>query len=143
MSSIARLLNVSRSTIYKYLPELKGGGGRPALQSSRSPYASPHEGSAPMPMDLIPARFTDAETDLPQIHEWCDVVLRGVPARLLLVGPIFSGKIHAAYAALRRLLQAGYPDQHIAVLDASDIVLSGTYEPAQIDQAPRSSSWTT
>jgi transposase-like protein len=28
IASIARLLGVSRSTLYKYVPELKGGGDR-------------------------------------------------------------------------------------------------------------------
>ena len=32
VSSIARLLGVSRATIYKYVPELTGGG-RPAIEA--------------------------------------------------------------------------------------------------------------
>lgn len=34
IASIARLLGVSRSTIYKYLPELKTGGDRQAIEVS-------------------------------------------------------------------------------------------------------------
>ncbi|WP_170201475.1 helix-turn-helix domain-containing protein [Actinocorallia herbida] len=47
IASIARLLNVSRSTIYKYIPELKDDGGRQALQAAPSRpelQAAPGEG---------------------------------------------------------------------------------------------------
>ncbi|HWU09897.1 MAG TPA: hypothetical protein VN520_26585 [Streptomyces sp.] len=86
-------------------------------------------------MSVIPARFRDAETDHPAIAQWCTTILTGDTARLLLLGPHWSGKSHTAYAALRRLLAAGYPAADITVHQAME--LKGTYEPGMIENAPR------
>lgn len=87
------------------------------------------------PMSAIPALFRDAETDHPAIAQWCTTILGGDTARLLLLGPHWSGKSHTAYAALRRLLAAGYPAADITVHQAME--LKGTYEPGMIDNAPK------
>lgn len=86
-------------------------------------------------MSVIPALFRDAETDHPAIAQWCTTILTGDTARLLLLGPHWSGKSHTAYAALSRLLAAGYPAADITVHQALE--LKGTYEPGMIDNAPR------
>ncbi|MET9110830.1 hypothetical protein [Streptomyces zhihengii] len=84
-------------------------------------------------MSVIPARFRDAATDHPAIAQWCATAMAGHPARLLLLGPHWSGKSHTAYAALRRLLAAGYPAADITVHQALE--LRGTYEPGMIENA--------
>ncbi|MFE6273969.1 hypothetical protein ACFVQ9_34850 [Streptomyces goshikiensis] len=76
---------------------------------------------------IIPLYFADAETDHPAVDRWCAAVLDGRPARLLLLGPYWSGKSHTAYAALRRVLAAGYRPDEITARRASD--LARTYEP--------------
>ncbi|MFJ6148940.1 hypothetical protein ACIQH7_35725 [Streptomyces anulatus] len=85
-------------------------------------------------MSVIPALFRDAETDHPAIAQWCTTILSGDTARLLLLGPHWSGKSHTAYAALRRLLAAGYPASDITIHQA--VELKGTYEPGMIENAP-------
>ncbi|MEV7971482.1 hypothetical protein AB0O34_36660 [Sphaerisporangium sp. NPDC088356] len=90
-----------------------------------------------MTRDLIPPRFADAESDLPQVEQWCASVLQGESARMLLLGPIFSGKTHTAFAALRRLLSFGYPRHRIAVYSASVGGLGENYETEMIDAGPR------
>ncbi|WNI20012.1 hypothetical protein [Actinacidiphila sp. ITFR-21] len=80
--------------------------------------------------DIVPALFQDAETDHPAIEQWCSTVLSGAPARLLLLGPHWSGKTHTAYAAVRRLLAAGYNSHEITVHGASE--LKRTYDPRVI-----------
>ena len=99
---------------------------RPSLRGASS-YAEP--------MSVIPAFFCDAETDHPAIAQWCTTVLAGDTARLLLLGPHWSGKSHTAYAALRRLLSAGYPAADITVHQALE--LKDTYEPGMIEHAAR------
>lgn len=86
-------------------------------------------------MSVIPALFRDAETDHPAIAQWCTTVLDGDTARLLLLGPHWSGKSHTVYAALRRLLAAGYSAADITVHQALE--LKGTYEPGVIEDAAR------
>ncbi|MFD3997148.1 hypothetical protein [Streptomyces sp. NPDC058583] len=86
-------------------------------------------------MSVIPALFRDAETDHPAVARWCTAVLAGDTARLLLLGPHWSGKSHTAYAALRRLLTHGYAAADIAVHQAME--LRGTYEPSMIENAAR------
>ncbi|MFI0220054.1 hypothetical protein [Streptomyces lydicus] len=86
-------------------------------------------------MPVIPALFRDAETDHPAIAQWCSTVLAGDTARLLLMGPHWSGKSHTAYAALRRLLAAGYPESDITVHQALE--LKGIYEPGMIENTTR------
>jgi hypothetical protein len=56
---------------------------------------------------------------------------------MLVLGPIFSGKTHTAYAALNRLMQSGYPAHRIAVHSASVGGLGQDYEPEMIDAGPR------
>ncbi|WP_439681595.1 hypothetical protein [Embleya sp. MST-111070] len=80
---------------------------------------------------IVPAMYRTAETDHPAIDRWCSTVLSGQSARLLLLGPHWSGKSHTAYAALRRLLAAGYASENITVHQALD--LGRTYEPTLID----------
>lgn len=84
-----------------------------------------------LPMSVIPALFSEAETDHPAIAQWCSTILAGDTARLLLLGPHWSGKSHTAYAALRRLTAAGYREADITVLQALD--LKSTYEPGMIE----------
>uniref|UniRef100_UPI002F91BD33 hypothetical protein n=1 Tax=Streptomyces virginiae TaxID=1961 RepID=UPI002F91BD33 len=86
-------------------------------------------------MSVIPALFCDAETDHPAVAQWCTAVLAGDTARLLLLGLHWSGKSHTAYAALRRLLAAGFPAADIAVHRALEI--KGAYEPGVIDNVAR------
>lgn len=86
------------------------------------------------PADLVPPRFADAETTEHLVTEWTGAVLDGGHARLLLLGPTFCGKSHNAYAAVRRLLLAGYPADQIAYHKALD--LSRTYQPGLIDDGP-------
>ncbi|MFB7398432.1 hypothetical protein [Streptomyces sp. NPDC056191] len=86
-------------------------------------------------MSVIPALFRDAETNHPAVAQWCTAVLAGDTARLLLLGPHWSGKSHTAYAALRRLLTHGYAAADIAVHQAME--LRGTYEPSMIEDAAR------
>lgn len=83
---------------------------------------------------LIPALYRDATTDLPEIDAWCSAVLSGARARLVLLGPVFSGKTHAAFAALRRLLIAGYPVSQIAAHKSIELVHH--YQPSSIDDSP-------
>jgi DNA invertase Pin-like site-specific DNA recombinase len=64
VSSIARLLGVSRSTIYKYVPEI-AAGDRLALQPPSARTAQ--EGPALMPEDFIPPRYATADTSLPEV----------------------------------------------------------------------------
>ncbi|MGW1290211.1 hypothetical protein ACWD4N_43070 [Streptomyces sp. NPDC002586] len=84
-----------------------------------------------MPMPVILPVFKDAETDHPAISQWCSTVLAGDAARLLLMGPHWSGKSHTAYAALRRLLAAGYGEENITVHRA--VTLGRTYQPHMFD----------
>jgi hypothetical protein len=85
-----------------------------------------------VPVPVVPPLFSDAETDHPAIDRWCSTVLAGDTARLLLMGPHWSGKSHTAYAGLRRLLAAGYREEDITVHQALD--LAGSYEPAVIEE---------
>ncbi|GIJ35011.1 hypothetical protein [Micromonospora sediminimaris] len=87
-----------------------------------------------MAEDFIPARFSDAETSLPEIDRWCGAILSGSRARLLLLGPFMSGKTHNAYAALRRLLAAGYPPANLRVYQAYE--MARAYDPRLIEQGP-------
>ncbi|TDC42074.1 ATP-binding protein [Micromonospora sp. KC213] len=87
-----------------------------------------------MPEHLIPARYSDAETSLPEVDRWCSAILAGSRARLLLLGPCMSGKTHTAYAALRRLLAAGYPPASLGVYRAYE--MARDYNPQLIEQAP-------
>ncbi|WDN55870.1 hypothetical protein [Streptomyces clavuligerus] len=82
-------------------------------------------------MPVIPPLFSDAETGHPAIAQWCSTILAGDTARLLLLGPHWSGKTHTAYAALRRLLAAGFRDENITVYQAQD--LAAGYEPSTIE----------
>ncbi|MET8682346.1 hypothetical protein ABZW18_33485 [Streptomyces sp. NPDC004647] len=82
-------------------------------------------------MSVVPVLFSDAKTDHPAIAQWCSTILAGDTARLLLLGPHWSGKSHAAYAALRRLMAAGYREANITVHQAHD--LGRTYEPSMIE----------
>jgi hypothetical protein len=82
-------------------------------------------------MSVIPLHFRDAETDHPSVARWCAAVLGGDTARLLLLGPRWSGKSHTAYAALRRLLAAGYREEDISAHRAGD--LQERYEPGLIE----------
>ncbi|WP_250402870.1 hypothetical protein [Streptomyces cellostaticus] len=82
-------------------------------------------------MPVVPPLFSDAETDHPAIAQWCSTILAGDTARLLLLGPHWSGKSHAAYAGLRRLLAAGYREENITVHQAHD--LGRNYEPSMIE----------
>jgi hypothetical protein len=83
---------------------------------------------------LVPSRFADAEITEPVVADWVTAVLAGGHARLLLLGPIFCGKSHHAYAAVRRLLLAGYQADQIAFHKALD--LGRTYRPVLIDDGP-------
>lgn len=83
-------------------------------------------------MTIIPPRYLEAETDHPAIAHWCSTILAGEAARLLLLGPHWSGKTHATYAALRRLLTAGYPEENITVHQAAD--LGSSYEPHMVTE---------
>ncbi|WP_331726138.1 hypothetical protein [Streptomyces sp. NBC_00470] len=82
-------------------------------------------------MELIPRVFRDAETDNPTVLQWCSTVLAGDTARLLIVGPHWSGKSHTAFAALRRLLAAGYGEGNITVHKALE--LGRHYSPDLIE----------
>ncbi|MEU5958280.1 hypothetical protein [Streptomyces sp. NPDC047525] len=84
-------------------------------------------------MPVVPSLFSTAETDHPAIAQWCSTVLAGDTARLLLLGPHWSGKSHTAYAALRRLLAAGYREESITVFQAADF--RGSYEPSMIENS--------
>ncbi|WAU78307.1 hypothetical protein O1Q96_00200 (plasmid) [Streptomyces sp. Qhu-G9] len=86
-----------------------------------------------MPESPIPLAYQDAVTDHPAIEQWCSTVLAGHSARLLLLGPHWSGKSHAAYAALSRLIAAGYASESITVHQAHD--LSRTYQPDMVEYA--------
>jgi hypothetical protein len=76
----------------------------------------------------------NAEIAEPVVADWVTAILAGGQARLLLLGPIFSGKSQHAYAAVRRLLLAGYPEDHIAIHKALE--LGRTYQPSLIDDGP-------
>lgn len=54
----------------------------------------------------IPPRFAGAATSLAEVRQWSDAVLSGAAARLVVLGPIWSGKTHTAYAAVGQLLRA-------------------------------------
>ncbi|NED35825.1 hypothetical protein [Streptomyces sp. SID8499] len=82
-------------------------------------------------MPVVPPLFSDAETEYPAIAQWCSTILAGDTARLLLLGPHWSGKSHAAYAGLRQLLSAGYREEHVTVHQAHD--LGRNYEPSVIE----------
>lgn len=82
-------------------------------------------------MPVVPPLFSDAETDHPAIVQWCSTILAGDTARLLLLGPHWSGKSYTAYAALRRLLAAGYREENITVHQAHE--LGRSYQPSMIE----------
>jgi len=84
--------------------------------------------------DLVPPLFAAAEITEPHVADWVAAVLDGGHARLLLLGPSFCGKSHNAYAAVRRLLLAGYRAEQIAVHRALD--LGRTYRPDLIRDDP-------
>ncbi|MFI6112903.1 hypothetical protein [Kitasatospora sp. NPDC051164] len=75
--------------------------------------------------------YQDAESDHPAVEQWCSTVLSGDSARLLLLGAHWSGKSHTAYAALRRLLAAGFSSENITVHTSFD--LGRTYTPSVIE----------
>ena len=83
---------------------------------------------------LIPPRYADVTTTVEAAIRWCDGILAGHHMRLLIIGPHWSGKTHTAYAALRRLLGAGYPAQDIAAYASYD--LTREYDPARITHGP-------
>ncbi|GGU61263.1 hypothetical protein [Streptomyces lavendofoliae] len=74
-----------------------------------------------MPSNVVPPRYSDAESDHPAVDRWCSTVRTGAAARLLLLGPSWSGKSHTAYAAIRRLVNAGYGAERIAVTNAFEV----------------------
>ncbi|MFE3584135.1 hypothetical protein [Streptomyces vinaceus] len=74
-----------------------------------------------MASNVVPPRYSAAESDHPAVDRWCSTVLTGTAARLLLLGPSWSGKSHTAYAAIRRLVNAGYGADRIAVTDAFEV----------------------
>lgn len=82
---------------------------------------------------LIPPRYKNAATEVGEVLRWCEDVLAGRHARLLLLGPTFSGKTYTGFAALRRLLAADYPARRVAVY-AHDLV--DRYEPSLITNGP-------
>lgn len=82
-------------------------------------------------MPLVPPHFSEAETDHPDIAQWCSTILAGDTARLLLLEPHWSGKSHTAYARLRRLLTAGYREENITVHQAHEHGRS--YDPSMIE----------
>lgn len=84
--------------------------------------------------DFIPPIYRDAEADLPAVDQWCATVLAGGSARLLLLGPFMSGKTYTGYAAVRRLLVAGYPRSNIAAYSAYE--LARKYHPSAIADGP-------
>ncbi|MCQ0012640.1 hypothetical protein [Actinomadura madurae] len=84
----------------------------------------------------IPPRFAGAATSLAEVRQWSDAVLSGAAARLVVLGPIWSGKTHTAYAAVGQLLRAGYPLEQIVVHQAHGLAIGGKYEPALIDSGP-------
>ncbi|MFG1891070.1 hypothetical protein ACGFIR_24800 [Micromonospora sp. NPDC049051] len=86
-----------------------------------------------MPEHLIPAHYADAETSLPEVDRWCSAILAGSRSRLLHLGPFMSGKTHTAYAALRRLLAAGYPPANLGAYRAYE--MARDYNPHLIEQA--------
>ncbi|MEU0569305.1 helix-turn-helix domain-containing protein [Nonomuraea sp. NPDC005983] len=53
ISSIARLLGVSRSTIYKYVPELKPGSVQ-QIETGDSPASPPELAAATQPEEHLP-----------------------------------------------------------------------------------------
>ena len=63
-----------------------------------------------------PEEYQRAKSYEPVLHEWMEKVRQGVPARLLVLGPGWSGKSHTAAAALNALLwdtqplRAGFVD---------------------------------
>lgn len=73
---------------------------------------------------VVPARYRDAEVSTPAVAVWCDRVLaqaedmRG--PSLLLLGPTGTGKTHAGYTAVRRLILAGYRGT-VAALTSADL----------------------
>ncbi|WP_371591666.1 hypothetical protein [Streptomyces virginiae] len=74
-----------------------------------------------MASNVVPPLYSAAESDHPAVDRWCSAVLTGAAARLLLLGPSWSGKSHTAYAAIRRLVNAGYGADRIAVTNAFDV----------------------
>jgi hypothetical protein len=88
-------------------------------------------------MALIPPEYLGATTDLPEADQWCKVVLAGGSARLLVLGPIWSGKTHTAFALLQRLLDAGLSEGDIQVVDAGTLRLGGRYDPTTFEAGPR------
>lgn len=73
-------------------------------------------------MPVAPPLFSDAETDHPAVAQWCSTILAGDTARLLLLGPHWSGKSHAAFAGLRAVSSlAGYREENSAVHRAYDL----------------------
>lgn len=88
-------------------------------------------------MALIPPRYVGATTDLSEGDQWCKAVLAGGSSRLLVLGPIWSGKTHTAFALLQRLLDAGFSDADIQVVNAGKMRLYGRYDPAAFEAGPR------
>ncbi|WP_051049483.1 helix-turn-helix domain-containing protein [Nocardiopsis kunsanensis] len=126
VSSIARLLGVSRSTLYKHVPELSGRRTATSIPTSEE-----------TPVTVIPPRLADATTTLAEADQWCGSVLSGATTRILLLGPVRSGKTHHAYAMLKRILDAGYPPNGISVHESHDLVHGNDYKPRDFEVGTR------
>jgi hypothetical protein len=83
---------------------------------------------------LVPQKYANAETSEPGFANWAGEILAGRRARVLALGPTWSGKTHNAYAALRRLLAGGYPADGIAMYKA--LSLGRVYVPPLIHDGP-------
>lgn len=94
---------------------------RPASQSEREFWRSQAHTTAAHHLNRIPARYTNATVDNPDVDVWVTTVIGtavslagewrepviGRGSSLLLVGGTGTGKTHAAYAAIRALLTSG------------------------------------
>jgi DNA replication protein DnaC len=94
---------------------------RPASDQEREFWRSQALTAAQRDLNHIPARYTNATIDRPEVQAWVDAVTNtaialsdgwrepiiGRGPSLLLVGPTGTGKTYQAYAAVRALLTSG------------------------------------
>jgi DNA invertase Pin-like site-specific DNA recombinase len=113
VTSIAKLLGVSRATIYKYLPELQTGAGRPAAlpTDDTGPKAEPAPASAP-PAAALPDR-PRGQADPPIT---LDEVLPA--AELVITSQLGS----TSMLQLKRQVSPSYAQQLMEVLEEHGIV---------------------
>lgn len=67
--------------------------------------------------DVAPEASVDAAVSDPLLAAWVDLALNGEPAELLILGPSWSGKTYAAWAAYNALAAGSAPPGDVAMVN--------------------------